>query len=83
MARSVSLSDKAFRILRSHKGKNESDSDVVIRLAHEARSRVARLEAYLRNPPRHDGDWERHERFLEEMRKVDIQRMREAAGGRA
>lgn len=81
MARSVSLSDEAFRVLRSRKGKGESDSDVVIRLAQAATSRVARVEAYLRKPPRHDGDWKRHEQFLDKMRAVDIGRMREADRG--
>ncbi|MHB8585293.1 MAG: hypothetical protein ACYDDF_05590 [Thermoplasmatota archaeon] len=39
MARSTSLSEKAFETLRREKGPNETDSDVILRLAAEAHAR--------------------------------------------
>lgn len=39
MARSTSLSDEAFAALREEKREGESDSDVVLRLRREARTK--------------------------------------------
>ena len=72
MARSVSLSDEAFAILRREKRTNESDSDVVIRLQREARRKEKDPMLFFRRAPHLEITPEQFEEFREKMRAADI-----------
>lgn len=76
MARSISLSDEAFRTLRDEKREGESDSDVLLRLAREARRKRKDPMAFLDDPPEPEWDWETYQTFREKMREADIERAR-------
>lgn len=75
MARSVSLSDDAFRTLRAEKRPNESDSDVVRRLAAEARRNRKDPMAFLRNPPKRSWDDATFDEFQKKMHRADLERI--------
>lgn len=76
MARSVSLSDEAFRVLRSEKRPGESDSDVLLRLAREARTKRKDPMAFFRNPPKAAWTVEEYDAFREGMRAADVKKAR-------
>lgn len=76
MARSVSLSDEAFHALREEKQPRESDSDVVIRLRNEARTKRKDPFRFLRNKIPFELGPEEHLDFLDRMRKADVERSR-------
>lgn len=80
MARSVSLSDEAFMVLRRDKLEGESDSDVVLRLHRTAHRREKDPMAFFRNPPTADWSPEEYARRREESRKRDIESARERYG---
>jgi predicted CopG family antitoxin len=71
MARSVTLSDEAFLALRTEKREGESDSDVILRLRKEARSKRKDPWLFVRRKAAFVVSEEEHLRFLEEMRKAD------------
>lgn len=77
MARSVSLSDEAFAVLRRSKREGESDSDVVLRLAREASRKEKDPMAFIRNPPKADLTPEEFDEFREKMRAADIKKARD------
>lgn len=79
MARSTSLSDHAFRALRSQKQAGESDSDVVLRLVRQATRKEKDPIAFFRNPP--EAAWPPHkqEDARQKMREADARRMRDWA----
>lgn len=76
MARSVSFSDPAFRALRGEKRAGESDSDVLLRLVREARTKRKDPMAFVRNPP--EPAWTPHEydAFRDRMRHADQEKAR-------
>lgn len=80
MARSVSLTDEAFRVLRSEKRPGESDSDVLLRLAREARRTRKDPTAFLENPPRRRWSREEYDAFRERMRTADVEKARQEYG---
>lgn len=77
MARSVSLSDEAFSILRREKQPQESDSDVVIRLSRQARMRARDPLSFFRNPPRSDLSPDEYDEVREKMREADRRKLTE------
>lgn len=76
MARSVSLSDEAFAILRREKRAHESDSDVVIRLQKEARRKEKDPLSFLRKTPLPGLPDAEYGAFREKMRSADIAKMK-------
>jgi len=74
MARSVSLSDEAFAVLRRDKQEGESDSDVVLRLHRTAHRKEKDPMAFFRNPPKADLTPEQHLEFIDKMRAADKRR---------
>lgn len=82
MARSVSLSDEAFAVLRREKQAGESDSDVVIRLHQQAHRKAKDPMAFFRNPPKLTWTEEQYEAVREASRKQDIERARQTHGYR-
>lgn len=79
MARSVSLSDEAFAVLRREKQAHESDSDVVLRLSREARAKARDPMSFFRNPPQAELSPDEYDEMREKMRDADRRKM---AGGR-
>lgn len=82
MVKPVSLSDPAFEALRSEKQENESDSDVVLRLIREAKAARKDPWHFVRTREHRERiiSPEEHLAFLEKMREVDRERMRERGG---
>lgn len=74
VARSISLSDEAFATLRAEKREEESDSDVLLRLAREARRKRKDPMAFLERT--RDRAWSREEydAFREKMRQADLEK---------
>lgn len=69
MTKPVTLSEEAFRVLRSLKREGESDSDVLLRLAaHEGKDPRLLLRARLRPAGE---SWDEVARELEEMAEAD------------
>lgn len=80
MTKPVTLSEEAFRVLRSLKRDGESDSDVILRLAAEAGKKkdpTILLRARLKPA---FGSWEQYEVLREKMRQADIRKMRRLYG---
>ncbi len=71
MVRPVSLSDPAFSSLRKEKREGESDSDVVLRLIHEARGQRKNPEIFLRWRPKRWLTPEEHLKLIEEFDALD------------
>jgi predicted CopG family antitoxin len=82
MARGVSLSDDAFTVLRSQKRPGESDSDVVLRLAGEARARRKDPMAFFRTPPKPRWSPSEYDEFRRRMREADVEKARRLSRSR-
>ncbi len=80
MARSVSLSDEAFAVLRRDKQPGESDSDVVLRLHRTAQRKEKDPMSFFRNPPKPEWTPQEYERVRESSRQLDIERARKRYG---
>lgn len=74
MARSTTLSDEAFGLLRSLKRPGESDSDVVLRLAHEARIAKKDPLRFVRRKARFAFSEEEHAQMIQEGDEADRNR---------
>ncbi len=79
MARSTSLSDQAFRALRSQKREGESDSDVVLRLVRETNRKEKDPLAFFRHPPEPAWSKDQQEQIRLKMQEADIRRMKQSA----
>lgn len=78
VARTISLSEEAFRVLRAQKQSGESDSDVLLRLAREAHKKRKNPLAFFQNPPRPSWSGEEYERVRDRARRADQERARRA-----
>lgn len=80
MTKPVTLSEAAFKALRSVKRQGESDSDVVLRLIAKQRdakdpSMVSRLKIH----PMF-GSWDNYEKVLRQSKAAERRRMRQLYG---
>ena len=71
MVKPVSLSDPAFAVLRREKRENESDSDVILRLAREAREGRRDPLSFLSYRPRRAGSYKAFEAWARGMDAAD------------
>jgi hypothetical protein len=74
MARSVTLSEEAFRALREEKRPGESDSDVVLRLRREARRKTKDPTAFLRSKTMFHATPGKLTEFSREMLAADVRK---------
>lgn len=71
MVRPVSLSEPAFAALRAEKRASESDSDVVLRLAREARAGRRDPRSFLKYRPRRPVPFKRYAGWARAMDEAD------------
>lgn len=82
MTRPVTLSEAAFKALRSLKRQGESDSDVVLRLvARERGVKDPSLVLRIKVDPAF-GSWENYERVLRRSRLAEQRKARRLRGAR-
>ncbi len=71
MVRPVSLSEPAFAVLRAEKRQGESDSDVVLRLAREARAGRRDPRAFQKYRPRRTISLKKYHEWTRSMDAAD------------